>query len=40
VDGPDEVHLGVVAKAELARIQQATGSNTAYYTQPRDDARI
>jgi acyl-CoA dehydrogenase len=40
VDGPDEVHLGVVAKAELARIQQATGSNTAYYTPPRDDARV
>jgi acyl-CoA dehydrogenase len=33
-DGPDEVHLGVVAKAELARIQQATGSNALYYTPP------
>ena len=37
VDGPDEVHLGVVAKAELARIQAATGSNAAYYT-PHIDA--
>jgi acyl-CoA dehydrogenase len=36
VDGPDEVHLGVVAKAELARIQQRTGSNTLYYTPPHD----
>ncbi len=27
VDGPDEVHLGVVAKAELARIQARTGAN-------------
>ena len=33
-DGPDEVHLGVVAKAELARIQQATGANALYYTPP------
>jgi acyl-CoA dehydrogenase len=32
VDGPDEVHLGVVAKAELARIQQNTGANALYYT--------
>ena len=35
-DGPDEVHLGVVAKAELARIQQATGSNAMHYTPPHE----
>ena len=35
LDGPDEVHLGVVAKAELARIQKATGDNALYYTPPR-----
>lgn len=35
-DGPDEVHLGVVVKAELARIQQAAGSNALYYTPPYD----
>jgi acyl-CoA dehydrogenase len=39
VDGPDEVHLGVVAKSELARIQQRTGANTPYYTPPRDVSR-
>ncbi|MEO7940126.1 MAG: acyl-CoA dehydrogenase family protein [Burkholderiaceae bacterium] len=38
VDGPDEVHLGVVAKAELARIQRATGQNTLYFTLPHDPA--
>src|SRR5437870_4792305 len=32
IDGPDEVHLGVVAKAELARVQQLAGSNALYYT--------
>jgi acyl-CoA dehydrogenase len=36
IDGPDEVHLGVVAKAELARVQQLAGSNALYYTPPRD----
>jgi acyl-CoA dehydrogenase len=36
-DGPDEVHLGVVAKAELARIQLATG-NALYYTPPHEPA--
>jgi acyl-CoA dehydrogenase len=36
VDGPDEVHLGVVAKAELARIQARTGANAPYYTPPLD----
>ena len=37
-DGPDEVHLGVVAKAELARIQLATGNNALYYTPPHEPA--
>jgi acyl-CoA dehydrogenase len=37
VDGPDEVHLGVVAKAELARVQQAAGANALYYTPPHED---
>lgn len=32
IDGPDEVHLGVVAKAELKRIRDAAGSFSAYYT--------
>ena len=32
IDGPDEVHLGVVAKAELARIQATAGRNAPYYT--------
>ncbi len=35
IDGPDEVHLGVVAKAELARITANLGNNTEYYTPPR-----
>jgi acyl-CoA dehydrogenase len=35
-DGPDEVHLGVVAKAELARAQNNTGANALYYTPPHD----
>ena len=38
IDGPDEVHLGVVAKAELARIQQNAGANAPYYTPHIDDA--
>ena len=38
VDGPDEVHLGVVATAELARIQQEAGRNTLYFTPPKDPA--
>lgn len=37
IDGPDEVHLGVVAKAELARVQQAAGANALYYTPPHED---
>ena len=36
IDGPDEVHLNVVAKAELARIQGAAGSNAMYYTPHRE----
>jgi acyl-CoA dehydrogenase len=32
IDGPDEVHLGVVAKAELARVRESAGANAAYYT--------
>jgi len=35
-DGPDEVHLGVVATAELARVRAATGANVLYYTLPHD----
>jgi acyl-CoA dehydrogenase len=37
IDGPDEVHLGVVAKAELARIKGLAGRNAPYYT-PHADA--
>ncbi len=36
IDGPDEVHLGVVAKAELQRIRANTGANAAYYTPPAE----
>ena len=36
IDGPDEVHLNVVAKAELARIQAAAGRNALYYTPHQD----
>jgi acyl-CoA dehydrogenase len=36
IDGPDEVHLGVVAKAELARIAARAGANAPYYTPPLD----
>jgi len=35
-DGPNEVHLGVVAKAELARAQKNTGANALYYTPPHE----
>ena len=38
IDGPDEVHLGVVTKAELARIQGNAGANAPYYTPHADDA--
>ena len=37
IDGPDEVHLNVVAKAELARIKELAGRNAQYYT-PHVDA--
>jgi len=37
IDGPDEVHLGVVAKAELARVQGNAGNNALYYTLPQRD---
>ena len=36
IDGPDEVHLNVVAKAELARIQAQAGRNALYYTPHQD----
>ena len=36
IDGPDEVHLNVVAKAELARITAAAGRNALYYTPHQD----
>ena len=32
IDGPDEVHLNVVAKAELARIKEQAGRSALYYT--------
>lgn len=38
IDGPDEVHLGIVAKAELARAKGRSGVNAPYYTPHRDDA--
>ncbi len=37
IDGPDEVHLGVVAKAELARVKGNAGNNALYYTLPQAD---
>jgi acyl-CoA dehydrogenase len=37
IDGPDEVHLGVVAKAELARIKGNAGNNALYYTPAQAD---
>ena len=37
IDGPDEVHLNLVAKAELARIKEIAGRNALYYT-PHVDA--
>jgi acyl-CoA dehydrogenase len=38
IDGPDEVHLGVVAKAELARIKEAAAAYAPYYTPHLDPA--
>jgi acyl-CoA dehydrogenase len=37
IDGPDEVHLGVVARAELARIKENAGACAVYYTPPALD---
>ena len=34
IDGPDEVHLRLVAKNELARVGRETGKNSAYFTLP------
>ncbi|HXF47102.1 MAG TPA: acyl-CoA dehydrogenase family protein [Burkholderiaceae bacterium] len=34
IDGPDEVHLRVVARAELARAKQNLGATAPYYTLP------
>jgi acyl-CoA dehydrogenase len=34
IDGPDEVHLRVVARAELARAKQNLGATAPYYTPP------
>jgi acyl-CoA dehydrogenase len=35
IDGPDEVHLDVVAKAEFRRVQQQAVRNADYYTPPK-----
>jgi aminoglycoside phosphotransferase (APT) family kinase protein len=35
VDGPDEVHLRVVARNELARAKAQAGSTAVYFTLPR-----
>ncbi len=35
VDGPDEVHLRVVAKNELARAKANAGATAAYFTFPK-----
>lgn len=34
VDGPDEVHLRMIARSEIGRIKQDLGSRTLYYTPP------
>ncbi len=36
LDGPDEVHLGVVAKRELARTRERLGELTPYFNLPAD----
>lgn len=38
-DGPDEVHLRVVARNEFAKAKAALGSTAAYYTPPLDATR-
>ena len=35
LDGPDEVHLRVVAKSELARAKANAGATAAYFTFPK-----
>jgi len=39
LDGPDEVHLRSVARAELAKARENLGSTAAYYRQPQDGMR-
>jgi acyl-CoA dehydrogenase len=34
IDGPDEVHLRTIARAELARAKESRGATAAYYTLP------
>ena len=34
MDGPDEVHLRTVARAELARARERMGASAAYFTTP------
>ena len=36
LDGPDEVHLRTVARAELRRARETRGSTAAYFTLPTD----
>jgi acyl-CoA dehydrogenase len=36
LDGPDEVHLRVIARNELGMARKRTGSTAAYYTAPRN----
>ncbi|MDB5914491.1 MAG: putative acyl-CoA dehydrogenase [Ramlibacter sp.] len=38
LDGPDEVHLRTVARAELARARETLGSTAAYYRRPAEAA--
>jgi acyl-CoA dehydrogenase len=35
-DGPDEVHLRAIARAEVKRARAAPGANAAYLTPPLD----
>jgi acyl-CoA dehydrogenase len=34
LDGPDEVHLRSVARAELAQAKESRGATAAYFTLP------
>ena len=34
LDGPDEVHLGVVSRSELSRAKRDMGRSSAYFTPP------